>query len=294
MAKTLADFEKEQATQGKDTETTTTQSATGQEAVTTTSTSTTQEVQEDVVVIGGKPRPLKNYEAELRRKHEEDLRKKDEEWQQKIASTQTTQTPTSQSQGNDFWARVEQMAQTEMATSGRTIPLETIAQVATSIANRNIEGVLKTRDQANNAIEEFMDEVENEPDFKDIRKEFKSLARQLKPEQINAQTLEICLNSVRGKKAKELMAQARAKGKEDAIKDTSIIGNPTTEQTATTKPGAVTLSSEQKVELARLQRDNDMEWTEDDYIKTIQKKQARFKAMGAKNVPLLISDEPIK
>ncbi len=75
MARSLEEFEKEQ---GQKPETTVPPPAAEGQTV----------VKEPVVIIDGKERPLKNYEAEMRRKSDEEREKLKQEYEQKLLSLQ--------------------------------------------------------------------------------------------------------------------------------------------------------------------------------------------------------------
>ena len=245
-------------------------------------------VEEDVVIIGGEKRPLKNFEAELRRKADEEKERIRQELEQKYAS----QPPQQQTQ-QSWYDLVQQRAEQEMALTGKAVPLQTIMEVANSLYERNVKTTLTTRDTAEKEVRNFKRSIKKDPDFESFEDDFDALVDQLKPEQINAPTLEVILNSVRGKRVNELVKKAEEKGKSEALKDTQILGAPTEVISAGTPP-KTSINAEQRTELIRMNSENTMEWTEQEYLNALIKKQNRFKAAGAKNVPQLMSDAMIK
>lgn len=244
-------------------------------------------VKEDMVIIGGKERPLKNFEAELRRKHDEDMEKLKKEYEQK------TPPQPQQSTQQSWYDLVQQRAEQEIMITGKAVPLQTILEVANSLYEKNVSSHLKTRENADKEVRNFKRSIKKDPDFAEIEDDFDSLVEQLKPEQINAPTLEVILNSVRGKRVNELVKKAEDKGRQEALKDTQILGQPVTTTTGGTPP-KTSLSSAQQAELDEMNRETTMEWTEQQYFEALTKKQNRFKAAGAKNVPGLLNEMIMK
>jgi hypothetical protein len=275
MARSLKEFEYEQG-------------APSSTEIITPSAAGEPAVKEDVVIIGGKERPLKNYEAELRRKADEEKERYKQELEQKIASQQ----PPQQTQ-QSWYDMVQQRAEQEMAMTGKAVPLQTILEVANSLYERNVSKTLTTRDSADKEVRNFKRSIKKDPDFNDLEDDFDSLVEQLRPEQINSPTLEVILNSVRGKRVNELVKKAEEKGKEMALKDTQILGAPT-ETVSSGTPPKTSLTAEQRSEIVRMNSENTMEWTEQEYLNALIKKQNRFKAAGAKNIPQLMNDTMIK
>ncbi len=247
-------------------------------------------VKESVVIIDGKERPLKNYEAEMRRKHEEEMDALRRELDVRNVQIQSQSTQTTQQQWLD---QVYTMAENEIATTGKAVPIQTILQLANSLSQRNLETNFKTREQSEKAVRSFKRSIKNEPDFTVLEDDFDSLVDQLKPEQINTPTLEVILNSVRGKKLPELLKKAKEDAKKEAEKDTTILGQPTTTTTGGGRT-ATTITPEQKIELDRMNNNSTIQWSEDEYLTSLRKKQERFKGSGAKNIPQLLNDQMIK
>ena len=276
VVRSLKDFEFEQ---GNLSITSTNPSTTGQEVV-----------KEDMVIIGGKERPLKNYEAELRRKTEEGKETMRKEFDAKLLSLQQQTTQPQQT----WYDVVQQRAEQEMALTGKTVPVQTILELADSLYQRNISSTLKNRETADKEIRNFKRSIKKDPDFSDIEDDFDVLVEQLRPEQINAPTLEVILNSVRGKRSQEIVRRAKEEGKQEALKETQILGGQPTETTTVVTKPSVSLTPEQQAELVIMNQENTMEWTEQEYKDALLKKQNRFKAAGAKNIPQLMSDTMIK
>lgn len=280
MAETLAEFEAEQAEVKPEVMPETTPPAEGQPAV-----------KENLVIIDGKERPLKNYEAELQRKHSEELERVRMEYETKYRSAPTSP-PATVSQP-DYWAQVDQAAEQEIAATGKAVPMKTIASVANSIAQRNMQAFFQTKEQSEKAIRSFKRSVRENPDWKEMEDSFDELVDQLEPHQVNAPTLEVILNSVRGKKGGDREKLAYERGRQEALKDTQILGAPEGGQPAASAP-KTSLTPVQKAELDEMNKDNSLGWTEEEYKKALTGKQNRFKASGAKNIPQSLNDVMIK
>lgn len=279
-AETFAEFEQEQEQKQEE----------KKEQVQTPSDEGKASVKEPVVVIDGKERPLKNYEAELQRKHTEEIERIRAEYEAK--NTQTYQPP-QQTVQPDWFEQVYQSAEQEIATTGKAVPIKTIMSVANSISQRNLQNAFQTREQSEKTIRSFKRSARNEPDWGTMENSFDELVDQLEPHQINAPTLEVILNSVRGKSWKDKEKLAYERGKQDALKDTQILGAPEGSQPPVSAP-KTTLTPEQKADLDNMNKDNTLGWTEEEYKKALEQKRARFKAAGAKNNPMALSDVMIK
>ena len=245
------------------------------------------DVKEPIVIIDGKERPLKNYEAELNRKHLEEKERIKQEYESKIETLTRPATPQPSNQPN-WYDMVETEAINELTLTGKAFPMKTIMNVAAQIADRTYQ----TKRQADSVVEDFKDSISDDPDYKANKKEFNALVRQLRPDQVSPETLEIVLNSVRGKRLKDVEKSAYEKGKQDALKEREILG-PTNVMSSTASP-KTSLTSDQKSDLDRLNNETTMGWTEEEYKKALLKKQVRFKEAGAKNIPQTLNDSMIK
>lgn len=246
-------------------------------------------VKESVVIIDGKERPLKNYEAELQRKHKEELDRVKAEYETKIV--QPIQPV--QSAQPDWLEQVYQQAENEMAVTGKAVPIKTILGVADSISKRNLQNVFQGKEQSEKTIRSFKRSIRGEPDWKDLEDNFDELVDQLEPHQVNAPTLEVILNSVRGKTGKDKEKLAYERGRAEALKDTQILGAPEGGQPVGSAPKSG-LTPEQKSDLDRMNQDNTLGWTEEEYKKALTQKQNRFKVAGARNIPQTLGDIMIK
>src|SRR3990167_5656391 len=175
-------------------------------------------VKEDVVIINGQSRPLKNYEAEMRRKFDEDKAQMEAEYQEKLRSSIVNQQPAQ----TNWLEQVYDMAENEIATTGKTVPMQTIMQIANTLSRNNVETIFKTERQAKTAVNNFKRTVHSEPDWSEVESRFDEYVDQLTPDRINAPTLQVIFNAVRGEKLKNAVAKAEAKGKEEGIKETEV------------------------------------------------------------------------
>jgi len=252
------------------------------------------DVKTNVVIIDGKERPLENYEGELKRKHTEEIERIKQDGEDKIAAiqAQATSTPTQQPNQQSWYDQVAVMAEDEMARTGKTIPINTILQVSNSISQKNYETNSKTRTDAERVTRSFKRSIRKDPDFAIVEDDFDELVDQMKSSQISQKTLEIALNSVRGAKAKDREKAAYERGLKEATSDTQILNQPTSGGGSGTKP-KTSLTPEQLVELDEMNKDNSMEWTEDEYKASLLKKQNEFKLRGARNVPQTLNSNMI-
>lgn len=280
MARSLREFEQESQATPSTTE-----------VLTPSATGETIAVKEPVVIIDGKERPLKNYEAELRRKHEEETARIKSEYDAKLLSMQ--QPPQQPAPQQTWYDLVQQKAEQEMAYTGKAVPIQTILEIANSLYDRNMTATFKSRETADKEVRNFKRSIKKDPDFAEIEDEFDALVDNLDPKQINAPTLEVILNSVRGKKVNDIRQKAKEEGRQEALKDTQILGNPVETITGGTPPKS-SLTAEQRAELDMMNRENTMEWSEKEYLDALVKKQNRFKVAGAKNTPNLMNDAMIK
>jgi len=233
-------------------------------------------------------RPEKNIDAEISRKQAELEKLNQQLADKKVAPTQQT----NPNQWDNWLSAVNNQAETEMAQTGRTVPIQTILQVADNVAKKRFDETLKSRDSAQKAIRRFKRTAQKDPDFKNLEDDFDNLADQLNPGQINDDTLEVLLNSVRGKKMPELLKKARSSGKKQVEEDTKIIG-PTTSGSSGTSDREE-LSDSQLRELENLNSESSIQRTPKEYVQMLKSKKDRFTAAGAKNTPMLLTDVMIK
>ena len=278
MARSLKEFEQENQEAPVNTE------------IPTPSDAGQPSVKESMVIIDGKERPLKNYEAELRRKSEEEKEQMRLSYEQRLLDLQQRNTQPQQ----NWYDVIQQEAEQEIALTGKAVPLQTILKVSQSLYQRNIAETLKTKDNAEKEVRSFKRSIRKDPDFNEIEDAFDELVEQLKPEQINAPTLEVIHRSVRGSRLDEIVKKAKAEGRQEALKDSQIVGGTPVESSSGGTPPKTSLTSEQKTDMDRMNHENTMEWTEQEYKDALLKKQNRFKASGAKNIPQTLNDIMIK
>jgi len=255
-----------------------------------------QQEKEPVVIINGKERPLKNYEEEMNRKHEAEIQRVKEEYEARMQSSNQPGAAAygANQQGVPDWiTQLNNLAENEIATTGKTVPMQTILTAANQLSSRNVEQALTLRDNSEKIKRSFIRKNRIDPVWKDIEEDFMDIADQLRPDQVNEKTLDVILLAAKGKSAEKKIKDISDKAKENADKDMSLIGNPSS-GSVTSNPRKETLTAAQRKELDMMNMDNNLGWTEEEYLSDLKRKQDNFKRMGAMNVPQLLSDSLIK
>ena len=249
-------------------------------------------VTESMVTIDGKQRPLKDYEAEIRRKHDEEVQRVKDEYEARMVAIQTRQ-PERQPENSgafDWLNQYTQAAENEIATTGRSVPIQTIAHLAGQIAQRGIQETLSSREKAESVKRQFAKNArKNQSEWNDIEEDFHEIADQLPANQVNQQTLEVILNAARGKRTPDLIKAAQEKFKKDAEGQPEILGNPT-ESSRAGASGTSLLTAAQRDELSSLDREGSLGLDEDWYLKNLKTKQEQAKARG-EIVPMLLHEK---
>jgi hypothetical protein len=214
-----------------------------------------------------------------------------DDYESRIASigNAATSAPQQRVDTNDAWIQqYAAAAENEIATTGRTVPIQTLAYLAGQIASRGIQETLQTREKAESTKRSFLKEARKNEDWKEIEEDFHEIADQLSPNQVNQQTLEVILLSARGKKANEVIKKAKDKAKEDAERSPEIIGSPT-EGGRAAPAGNVFLTAVQRDELYRLDPEGNIGLDDRWYIEKLKEKQQRAKDEG-KKIPHLLNE----
>ncbi len=241
------------------------------------------EVKEDVVIIDGKPRPLKNFVAEISRKVKEDVTAE-------VLAAQPKKEPVKPIGNNDdFLKQVTAAAEKEMEETGSMIPVNTLLNLINQGTGYHIKSV-KT---ANKLIKATRRELKKDhKDFGDYSDEFDDIVDDIEPQNISKDGLKIIFNSLRGKKAgssEEEIAKRVEEGIKKGLEGHKIIGNIDTNVNSNSKTvdtGKLTPAQEQEM------KDMAFEKAED-YLGRLKKFQAIAKAKNAKNTPILLSERLI-
>lgn len=240
--------------------------------------SSAPEVKEDVVVIGGKERPLKNFMAEITRKV------KDEVTEEVLASTKKeTPKPTN---NQDYQKQILSMAEREMEETGSMLPVNTILTLISQGAGYHV----KTASAANKTVKTTKRELKKEyKDFGDYEDEFDDIVESVEPQNVSKEGLKIIFNSVRGKKTDEIINKRVEEGIKKGLEDKKILGTLDTPSTSTITPkfsGKLTPAQEEEM------KDMGFE-TPADYMGRLKKYQEIAKRKNAKNTPILLSERLI-
>lgn len=249
-----------------------------------------------MVEIDGKKRPLENVLGEHRRKDQERIRQLEESIEE--IKTQYSQPKEQQPNPNDFYATVEAQANSELATTGGTLPVRTILNLANSLYQKNYGHTANTLYQAQQMKEDKLDELEDKPGYtKEMGRKVKRLFRNIRPEKTSPQALDLAVNSVIGSgiDIAAIEKAAYEKAKKELQDDVAIVG-PTSKGGSGLKPSKE-LTPDQQVELDGMNMDAESEdeaLTPEYYLKILKGKQERFKNAGAKNVPQLHKETMLK
>lgn len=241
------------------------------------------EVKEDVVVIDGKPRPLKNFIAEMTRKVKEEVLKE----VPKPDALPKPDAPKPDAPKGDFQKKVLKMAEDEMAESGSVIPINTILSLISQGTNYHITQHSQQTKASRKVIKETKKELKAQyKNFADYEDEFDEIVDTITPQNISKEGLKIVYNSLRGKNLDEILKKEREAATKKAEEDKEIIGDLSkpTEKT-TLKPTTIKLSQEQMDEMKNMGFE-----TEADYIGRLNKFREVAKRRNAKNVPNLLSE----
>lgn len=245
--------------------------------------SSASEVKEDVVIIDGKARPLKNYMAEASRKIKDDILNE-------VRSQQQVQQPVRQQVSDQDWTKQLQLeAEREMEETGSLVPVRTVANMATRIAQYQLGEFQKSNKNAQKTIKDSKRELKGQyKDFSKHEEELDEMLESIDPQTITKEGVIILFNSLRGRKIDDLMAAREKEILQDAEENRKVIG-------ATGNiPGSQNSRVSEKLTAEQIQEMNSMGFeTEEDYIGRLNKIRDIAKRQGAKNVLNLISDRPV-
>jgi hypothetical protein len=246
-----------------------------------------EEIKEDMVIIDGKPRPLKNFIAEITRKVKDDVSaeinaNKSQEQKKEVPPTE-----------QDWRKRIIASATREMEESGEIVPVQTILDIVNQGIGYHIGQYAKTNKQASKIIKDTKAEIRKDCKEKgiaydDYSDDFENILDDIEPQNVSAYGLKIIFNSVIGKKTPELIKKVQ----EDASRKSEeggrrIVGGELAEGSG--KPaesgGASKLTAEQKEEMLDMGFESEV-----DYIGRLGKYRDIAKKKGAKNTPNLISE----
>lgn len=235
------------------------------------------EVKEDVVIINGVARPLKNFIAEISRKTKEDVLAE-------INAQPPKPTPAPVAQG-DWQKQIATMAEREMEETGNMLPVNTILTLINQGTQHHIKNYTTTTNQANKVIKETKKELKSAyKDYGDYEDEFEEIIETIEPQNVSKDGLKIIFNSLRGKKLDDILKREREEAARKAEENPIVIGDLARGSAGGgNKP--MKLTAEQQKEMSDMGFE-----TEEDYTGRLKKYQSVAKKNGAKNTPQLLSE----
>lgn len=240
--------------------------------------SSASEVKEDVVIIDGKPRPLKNFVSELQRKVKEDILKEIKPPADEPKPVQ----PSQPSQPVDYRKQITAMAEREMEETGSIVPVNTILSLINQGTTYGISEYAKRTKNAQQTIKKVRKDLRDKyKDFNDYAEEFDAIVEDIDPGQISKEGLGIIFDSLRGKNIDKILEKTKTVAEEP-----KIIGEPGKPSSmVSTGPKTTKLTDSQKQEMKSMGFD-----LEEDYLGRLETKRRIAKQKGAKNIPELLSD----
>ena len=238
--------------------------------------------EEDVILIGGKPRPLKNFIEEITRKTRESVLAE-------INANRPVPAKQPDANANNDWRKqVAAAAEREMEETGSIVPVNTILNLISQGNNYQMSQINMNNKNAQKIIKEAKKELKSSyKDYVDYEDRFDELLDGIEPQNVSKEGLKIIFNSLRGERLDELVAKAKEKGTSDAeagkrvIGDVESVGGSSSAGNKSTK-----LNTAQKEEMLDMGFED-----EGDYLGRLNKYRDIGKRRNAKNVPNLLSEK---
>lgn len=244
--------------------------------------SSSSEVKEDVVIIDGKPRPLKNFMAEMTRKVKEDVLR-----EMPVSEFKREEKPVVHPQ--DWQKTIVSAAEREMEETGSIIPVNTILGLINQGTQFQLNEFNKSNKQAQSMTKAVKRELRSQyKDYAEYEDEFESIIEEIDPRSVTKDGLVVLFNSLRGKHLDEILEKERETASKKAIEDKKIIGEVSS--------GGKKFSPKLTNKLTRLQQQEMRSMgfeTEEDYLGRIEHRQAYAKSRNAKNVPDTLAERLI-
>lgn len=246
-----------------------------------------QEVKDDVVIIGGKERPLKNFISEIQRKTEESVLQKLRGEQDNYHRPEEPK-PVSYDSKDNYLSKIVQDAEDEMVRTGRTVPIETIIGLITSGSQYHVNNTVTVLKNSEKAIKTAKKSLrEQHKDYKEYEDEFDTILENIDPKLVNVQSLERLFNSIRGERIGKTLIKQEEDRKKKIEKEEEIVGP--SKGSGLSKPKKETLTSTQIEEMIDLGFDE-----EDDYLERLKKRQERAKIEKWKTIPQTLGEKSQK
>ena len=234
--------------------------------------SSVSDVKDDVVIINGKPRPLKNYHAEMSQKIKDDIMRELKPQQQPVQANQPN--------GQDYARIIQNAMEREMAETGGSIPVNTVLNLIEQATIHKVNQYHQTRRQAEDVIDETLEELEANKDYPEVSKKLKSAIKRLDPSNVSREAIYLIFNSLRGEMSEDIAKKRADEAVKGAEANKRILGEPSgSTGGASGGSRSVKLTEEQQQDM----EDHGME--EEAYSKALKHKQEKAKERGAKNVP---------
>ena len=235
--------------------------------------SSASEGKEDVVIIDGKPRPLKNFIAEISRKVKDEVM---EEVAKKPA-------PTPSALPTDWMKRIDESAEKELAETGGIMPTKTII----SVIGQGIQYQINLKKASDKILKETKKELKaTYKDFSDFEDSFDEATTDIEPQYMSKEGLKIIFKSLRGDKMDEMEKKLRKEITEEVLADKKIIGDTGSPGKVSAPTKGIKLTPDQEKEKENMGYENS-----EDYLAQLEKKRQTAKSRGAKNTPQLIYEQ---
>ena len=246
-------------------------------------TSSSSEVKEDVVIIDGKPRPLKNFMAERERKIEQDVI---DRLSRESRPVRAEPKASDQSDSKNWQKEIVRAAEREMEETGSIIPVNTMLNLVGQGVRYQLQEHTKTAKNAQTVIKEVKKNLKSEyKDYSDFSDEFEDIVDTIDPNNVSKEGLKIIFNSLRGQRMDDIMKKREEAAVKKAGEDRKIVGEVTVGTSTFSSRKSEKLNSEQLKEMDSMGFDS-----EEDYFGRLEKKRSVAKSKGAKNVPQTISE----
>lgn len=255
--------------------------ALSEEEKTTRQSEKPQENQEDMILIGGKPRPLKNFVEEITRKTRESVLAE-------INANKPNPVRQPDANANNDWRKnIAAAAEREMEETGSIVPVNTILGLIAQGTNYQMSQINLNNKNAQKIIKEAKKELKTScKDYADYEDRFDELLEDVEPQNVSKAGLKLIFNSLRGERQDELIAKAKEKGADDAEAGKKIIGD-----VESGGGGSSSGNKSTKLTVAQKEEMSDMGFEdEESYLGRLKKYQDIGKRRNAKNVPNLLSE----
>jgi hypothetical protein len=242
-----------------------------------------QELQDDMVIVGGKPRPLRNLLEEVARKTRESVlaeinASKKPELQPK---------PSVQSDNSDWRRQIASAAEREMEETGSIVPVNTMLDLIGKATGYHMSQFTTNAKNAQKIIKEAKKELRaTYKDYSEYEDKFDDLLEGIEPQNVSKEGLKIIFNSLRGENLDAIVAKAREKAAEEAESGKKIVGDIDTGGGSSKSGSKTTLTAEQQQQM------KDMGFEDEaSYLGRVKHYQEVAKSRNAKNVPTLLAEK---